>query len=172
MKDCLEDSKKTLTLVATRLTTNEWFGNDWRHSVHYFPAPPAVPESVTLHVYKQNWFNENRQGIHFETQLGPRQFAQKTVSIMLHVLHTDTIPGTTLKRIKLTKPLVDEFYASVAKWDGYSFRAGKYGAQSFSAKLAFTPDTIVDQLYEEYVRLCIEIGPRIDKALATVLPQP
>ena len=72
------------------------------------------------------------------------------------------------KRIKLSKPLVDDFYEVVSGWDGYTFRVGKNGTQPFSVKLEFVAATLVDRLESELTRLCKELGPRIDKALAAL----
>jgi len=166
----LEQAKALLEQVSRKLLAKEWFKDHWLVSVHYFPPEPANPESVTMHVYKSNWYNESRQGIHFETYLGPDEFAKKTIPVMLHIFHTATVPGTNLKRIKVSKPFVDDAFDTIAGWKGYVFRVGKYGTQPFTCKLKFALDTLVDQLEVELCRLCQELGPRMDKILQDVVP--
>lgn len=118
-----------------------------------------------MHVYKKHWYNDDHRGIHFETNLGPEQFATGQVPVMLHILHTPTVPGTKIKRIKITQPFVDEVFGTVSAWDGYVFRVGKYGTQPFSCKLAFTLDDVVDKLTSEIGRMCETLGPKLDRVL-------
>ncbi|CAN5322387.1 hypothetical protein BH11CYA1_BH11CYA1_15360 [soil metagenome] len=168
--------------VANRLCQEPWFKESWLVDVHFFPAAPQVPESVTMHVSRPHWFNEDGQGIHFEVQFGPKQWAKSEISLMLHVFHCATIPGTKIKRIAVTKPFIDSNYDLIASWPGYSFRAGRYGTQSFSCTLVLaehmtqsrSQDAAVEEQFalmvsNEILRLCRTLGPAIDQALATAL---
>lgn len=182
--------------VSTCLNSQDWFKKDWLVSVHYFPPVPQLPESVTMHVYRPHWLNEDGQGIHFEAQFGPKQWVKLEIPVMLHVFHSGTIPGTKIKRMAITKPLVDSVYDLVSSWPGYSFRVGRYGAQSFSCTLHFvesltanpgsfdpslaavsdtvswdtsTAEQFQGMVSKEISRLCIELGPAIDHALAQAL---
>ena len=162
-----------LTDVAKTLAGAAWFSdNGWQYSVHNFPPPPAAPESVTLHVFKPHWYNRQHQGIHFETFLSAQQWRDGEMPVMLHILHTPVIPGTTLKRIKLSTPFVDSCYDMVSEWPGYSFRTGKYGTQPFSCRIKFdldNPDKSKSALEKEFTRLCKKLGPLMDSSLAEVL---
>ncbi|MBK9202801.1 MAG: hypothetical protein IPL73_10270 [Candidatus Obscuribacter sp.] len=161
----IERATELLDQVARQLQSSKWFKDGWLTSVHCFPPPPSEPESVTLHVYKKHWYNDDHRGIHFETNLGPEQFATGQVPVMLHILHTPTVPGTKIKRIKITQPFVDEIFDTVSEWDGYAFRVGKYGTQPFSCKLAFTLDDVVDKLASEIGRMCETLGPTLDRVV-------
>jgi hypothetical protein len=152
--------------VVKRLSKD--LGASWLVSAHYFPSPDA-PESITLHVSKTGWFNEDGQGIHFEAQFGARQWLKKEVPVMLHLFHSATIPGTSIKRIKVSQPFVDKNFAAISKWPGYTFRVGKYGTQPFSTTLSFDEQNFVDTLSREINRLCGELGPEIDQALIKAL---
>jgi hypothetical protein len=64
--------------------------------------------------------NDDGQGIHFEVQFGPKQWAKFEIPLMLHAFHSGTIAGTKIKRIAVTKPLVDGIYDLVSIWPGFS----------------------------------------------------
>ncbi len=55
----------------------------------------------------------------------------------MRVFYSGTMTGTKIKRIAVTKPLVDGIYDFVSTWPGYGFRVGRYGAQSFSCTVWF-----------------------------------
>jgi hypothetical protein len=168
----LEQAKTLFDQVAHALMGKKWFRDNWLVSVHYFPPEPASPESVTLQVYKSSWFNETRQGIHFEAHLGARELSEKSVPVMMHIFHTTTVPGTKLKRIKVSQPFVDDVFDTVCHWQGYAFRVGKYGTQPFSCKIKYRDDTFAEQLEEELTRLCKELGPSMDRVLQDLLSAP
>lgn len=155
--------------VVERLSEHDWFKRDWLHSVHQFPPLPQPADCATLHVYRAGWFNDDRQGIHFETFLGPREWKKQVVPVMMHIFHCDLIPGTSIKRRAIATPFVDEVFDRVSSWPGYSFRVGKYGAHPFTCNVEFQFDTIADQLDKEFSRLCLELGPVMDKTLCSVL---
>jgi len=182
-------AKSLLDGVASCLSEQAWFKKDWLVSVHYFPPAPQEPESVTMHVFRPQWLNDDGQGIHFEVQFGPKQWAKLEIPVMLHVFHSGTIPGTKIKRMTVTKPLVDGIYDLVSAWPGYSFRVGRYGAQSFSCTLLLpespanfpspasldaaleisTEKQVQDMISAEISRLCLTLGATIDEALAQAL---
>ena len=172
LEDALTIGKQLLDQVASELRKEKWFADDgWTVSVHYFPPAPEEAESVSMHVSKNHWFDEDRQGIHFETHLGPKQLAEQECPVMLHLFHSKTIPGTTIKRDRVARPFVDAIYGLISGWDGYVFRAGKYGTQPFTYRLAFTCETFVELLAKELRRLCTQLGPEIESALASALSE-
>ncbi|PZM82589.1 MAG: hypothetical protein DKT66_11375 [Candidatus Melainabacteria bacterium] len=154
-------------LKNSGLSTSEC--NQWLTSVHQFPPEPASPEVFTLHVYRANWFNHDRQGIHFETFMGPKEWKRKEVQIAMHIFHFECVPGTSIKRRAIAVPFVDEIYDMVSSWDGYRFRAGKYGAHPFTRKLPVEHETFEERLSAELLRMCLALGPVMDKTLASVL---
>lgn len=141
----------------------------WLTSVHQYPPLPAPAEVFTLQVFRTNWFNEDRQGIHFETFIGPKEWKKKQIQIAMHIFHTGSIPGTSIKRRAVAVPFVDHIYETVASWDGYVFRTGKYGAHPFTKTLAFDVGMLEEQLAEELLRLCLTLGPKMDETLKSVL---
>jgi len=166
----VEIAKQMLDQVAERLLVERCFRNDWQVSVHYFPSPPPEAESVTMHVFRSHWYNQNRQGIHFEAHLGSKELAKKQIPLMLHIFHSATIPDTTIKRIKVTKPFVDANRHLIESWPGYVFRVGCYGTQPFTRTIEFAGEKdFVDLLSAELSRLCQKLGPQIDLALAKAL---
>lgn len=192
----MQSAKSLMDGVSTCLNRQGWFKQNWLVSVHCFPPLPQTPVSVTMHVFRSHWLNEDGQGIHFEAQFGPKQWAKLEIPVMLHFFHSGTIPGTKIKRMAVTKPLVDSIYDLVSSWPGYSFRVGRYGAQSFSCTLHFveslaglpgsfdpslaslsdtvswdtsTAEQFQGMVSKEISRLCIELGPAIDHALAQAL---
>lgn len=163
-------AKQMLDQVAERLLLQSWFKRDWQISVHYFPADPPAAQSVTMHVFRPHWYNENRQGIHFEAHLGASELKKKQVPLMLHLFHSATIPATKIKRIKVSKPFVDATRVLIESWPGYVFRVGCYGTHPFSRTIAFTDQKdFVNLLSSEMERLCQQLGPQIDLALAQAL---
>lgn len=141
----------------------------WLTSVHQYPPEPAEPEVFTLHVYRSNWFNQDRQGIHFETFMGPKEWKKKQIQIAMHIFHVEIIPGTSLKRRAVAVPFVDQIHDQVSNWEGYTFRTGKYGAHPFTKHLSFELETFEEQLSCELLRLCLKLGPAMDKTLKSVL---
>ncbi len=141
----------------------------WLTSVHQYPPAPAEAEVLTLHVYRSNWFNEDRQGIHFETFIGPKEWKKKQIQIAMHIFHVENIPGTSLKRRAVAVPFVDEIYDLVSSWEGYSFRTGKYGAHPFTKHLSIESETIEAALAAELLKLCLKLGPKMDRTLEAVL---
>lgn len=164
------EAKLLFSQVVERLSENDWFLNDWLHSVHQFPPSPQPAECATLHVYRSDWFNDDRQGIHFESFLGPKEWKKQVIPVMMHIFHCDLIPGTNIKRRAVATPFVDEVFDKVSSWPGYVFRVGKYGAHPFTCTVEFEFATFADKLAIEFSRLCLELGPVMDKTLKDVLP--
>lgn len=171
----IEAATALLKGVSKQLGAQSWFGKEkWTTSVHCYPPAPAEPESVTLHVSKPHWYNREHQGIHFETFISEREWQSGSVPVMLHILHTSHIPGTNLKRIKLSKPFVDRSSALVGSWPGYVFRAGRYGTQPFTRKVELRIDNFdvfIAQMARELTQLCQALGPIMDTTLAEVTTQ-
>jgi hypothetical protein len=158
-----------LTAVEDALRSRPWFkANGWLCSVHDFPPPPAIPESVTLHVFKGTWLNEDRRGVHFETNLSPKEWRGQSMPVVLHILHHPLIPGTKLKRIKLSTPFIDNVGELIGSWPGYKFRAGKYGTQPFNHDVNIDLQKENESallIADQFEMLCLQLGPAMDEAL-------
>lgn len=154
--------------VEKLLQAKPWFKKQgWIVSVH--PFPPKNPEGVTLQVFKKTWFNDERQGIHFESYFDLNPKKQKKTYVTLHALHADKIPGTKISRKEFAMPLVDQIYDEVSSWEGYEFRTGKYGQQPFTKFLDATDSKVETHLAKELMRLCEHVGPTVDKILKTLV---
>jgi hypothetical protein len=159
---------KKLKSVELKLKSKAWFKKDkWIVSVHGFPK--TKPQFITFHVFKKNWFNEDSQGIHIESFLAIDPKKRKKSSITIHVLHHAKIPGTNLKRTLIAEPFVDAIFDEVKKWDGYKFRAGKYGTQPFTKNLDGSSANFEDELFFETERMCKYLGPHVDNAIKQAL---
>lgn len=160
----MQNLAKKFQSVQTQLQKNSWFKKEgWIISTH--PFPKTKPDGLTFHIYKKNWFNEDSLGIHIESFLYLDSKKRKKSYITLHLLHHDQIPGTKLKRAHLSKPIVDQIYDEVSSWDGYAFRAGKYGLQPFTKTLDGTSDEFESQLVAEVSKVCKVVGPAVDAAI-------
>lgn len=159
---------KILEGVAFSIKREDWFKKGrWVVSIHPFPA--KKPEAVTLHVSKRHWFNDDKLGIHVETSLALDPKKRKKSYVTVHISHHDVIPKTKFKRIAISKPIVDLICDEVTTWDGYKFRAGKYGLQPFSLIVKGNAENFPDVVTKELGRICRLVGPVIDKVLSEKL---
>ncbi|MGZ3707000.1 MAG: hypothetical protein ACXVA8_13305, partial [Bdellovibrionota bacterium] len=150
------------------LKAKPWFRKDgWQISTH--PFPRSSPSGITFHVFKKHWFNEESGGIHIESHVDLNPAKQKNSYLTVHLLHNATIPGTKIKRIALSKPVIDAALGVVSQWPGYKVRAGKYGQQPFTLTMDGASDTFETELEREVSRLCKMFGPLIDQTLARLL---
>ncbi|HEY9677894.1 MAG TPA: hypothetical protein V6C76_07780 [Drouetiella sp.] len=167
----LSFATQILEEVGAQLFAQEWFADGWIVSVHPFPSAPATPECITLHVFRNNWFNNDRQGIHFETFIGEREWTNKKVSLAMHIFHTPFVGDTKIARRDVARPFVDQIHDTVASWPGYKFRAGKYGAHPFTKMVVLDDSLHQAELTREIARLCLHLGPEMERVLAKVLNQ-
>lgn len=164
----MNDVMKIFKNVESKLSAQPWFIKEkWVVSVHGFPI--NKPQFITFHVFKNHWFNEDKQGIHIESYLAIDPKERKKSYITMHVLHHSKIPGTKLKRTAISQPFVDEIYDLVNTWEGYKFRAGKYGTQPFTKVLDGTSDDFEKILTSELTRMCRKLGPVMDKVIKQVI---
>lgn len=162
----LKDRFKT---VEGNLSKKAWFKKDkWIISVHSFPNEKNV-EGVTFHIFKKYWWNEDKKGVHIESYLDLNPKKQKKTYLTIHLLHSDLIPGSKLKRIALSKPFIDEVFDEVSSWAGYDFRVGKYGQQPFTKFLDATDPKFEKNLEIEVEKMCKKLGPVLDKTIKSIL---
>ena len=93
---------------------------------------------------------------------------RKKSSLTIHLLHHDLIPRTKIKRRALSEPVVDAIFDTISEWDGYKFRAGKYGLQPFTLELNGTSEDFETVLVKEMSRLSREVGPVVDRVLKSL----
>ena len=163
-----ETVKNKYKQVENALKAKAWFKKDgWQVSTH--PFPEKKPTGITFQVFKKHWFNADSHGIHIESHLDYNPKKQQKAYLTIHLLHEEKIPGTKIKRIALTKPIIDEVYTTVAEWPNYKFRVGKYGQQPFTLILDGSSSKFETELEKEVTRLCKLFGPLIDKTLLNLL---
>ncbi len=151
------------------LSKKPWFKKEkWIAQSHLFEMN-GKKEAVSYHLFKKSWFNDDRQGIHFETARDLRSGKDKELIMTLHLLHMKTIPGTKLKREAISKPFIDRNEKTLKSWKGYKFRSGKYGTQYFSKAFKTSEKELHRLAAEEFEKLCTVLGPEIDKVLKEVL---
>ena len=97
--------------------------------------PSRCPDFATFHVFKDHWFNDERERIHIESFLPFDPKLRKKSSITIYLLHYDTVSGTKTKRREIAIPVVDAIFDEVSSREGYKFRTGTYGLQPFSKPL-------------------------------------
>ncbi len=164
----LKSLQQKFEKVQKLLQSKAWFiKGKWLVAQH--PFPELKPDGVTLHVFKKNWFNDENLGIHFESYLDLNSKKQKKTYITFHALQYEYFPKTKISRKKFSQQLVDAIYDEVNNWDGYSFRAGKYGLQPFTKFLDASSLKFEEDLVREFERLCKVIGPKIDETLKSVV---
>lgn len=160
--------KDRFKLIETNLSKKAWFKKDkWIISVHAFPNEKNA-EGVTFHIFKKHWWNEDRRGVHIESYLDLDPKKQKKTYLTIHLLHSDLIPGTKLKRIAFSKPFIDEVFEEVSSWDGYDFRVGKYGQQPFTKLLDANDPKFEKYMEIEIERMCKKLGPVLDKTIKSI----
>ncbi len=160
----MQETLRRFKAVEKALKAQPWFKKEgWMISVHGFPA--TKPDGVTFHLFKKHWFNEESGGIHVESYLSLDSRKQKDTYVTIHLLHLATIPGTKVKRIEFSTPVVNKLFKEVSGWKGYKFRAGKYGTQPFTRKLT-TGSGFEAELAEEVTRIARAFGPVIDEILS------
>ncbi len=155
--------------ITELLAKKPWFKKEkWIAQPHLFEINGKA-EAVSFHLFKKTWFNEDRQGIHFETFRDLRLGKDKEVVLTLHLFHTKNIPGTKLKREAVSKIFVDRSEKTIKSWNGYKFRTGKYGTQYFSKSFKVSDKDLHRSVADEFEKLCTVLGPEIDRALKEVL---
>lgn len=163
-----EQIKNRFKFIETNLSKKAWFKKDkWIISIHAFPNE-KTPDGVTFHIFKKHWWNEDRKGIHIESYLDLNPKKQKKTYLTIHLLHSDLIPGTKLKRIALAKPFIDEIFDEVSSWEGYDFRVGKYGQQPFTKFLDATDPKFEKNLEVEIEKMCKKLGSTLDKTIKSI----
>lgn len=163
----MEEIEGIFKKVKLALEARPWFKRE-KWQVSYHPFPSTKPEAITLHVFKKHWFNADTRGIHIESFLYLDPKKRKKSSVHIHLFHEDKVPGTKLKRMAVSKPVVDAIQREISSWKGYKFRAGKYGLQPFTKELNGRSATFADELSAELEKLCRYAGPRIDEVLEKI----
>ena len=65
----MKDPKKNFKNIEQMLKKSSWFADGWE----------IFNRGAYMQLYKENWYNQNQGGIHFETYLEPPQIKKKRV---------------------------------------------------------------------------------------------
>lgn len=138
-----------------KLEQTDWFiNNGWQ----YVTWENTRFDTVSGQLYKANWFNHKRNGIHFDSWIGPKELEQHIIPVALHA-HGD-FPGG-----KKIIPFLAESVKLIAQdWEGCTITPGS-PFQPLILKLPFTKETLVAQLLKMYAQVA-QLGTTIDYTIA------
>ncbi len=155
-------------LAETEMRTQSWFGDGWIAT----SGPFQDGEGVWLGLWKENWFNDDFCGIHFEISLEWGGYKMKHLVRAMHVLHRNTFPGTELDRSHFSIPFVKsvEVRRIIRSWKaGYRVNP-KGGMVPLRLNAPRTDNNIEEVLLTETSRLQ-QLGPEIDRILRECILQ-
>jgi len=146
----VRDFKPVFKEIERSLERQKWFSSDWR----------IYNRGVYMQVYKNNWFNDDQGGIHFETYVEKDELAEKQVPIHMHV-ESDFPKDEEFVRLftGLARPVIEG-------WKGYKVQGTGY--MICQRKLPLDPQSLQSRLVEEFGRLQ-ELAPMIDRTISDVL---
>lgn len=146
----MKDYKPVFKELEDKIRGRGWFTAEWdiRNLGTY------------MHIYKQNWFNDNMGGVHIETYVEKPQLESKQVPIVVHC--EDEFP----KQEEFVRLFTDRARPTLETWKGYKARGEGYRICEKSVPL--DPRKLADSLAQEVDRLQ-ELSPLIDQTIADVL---
>ena len=130
----MKDVKEVFRSLEKQLRQSSWFKGGWE----------IYNRGVYLHLYKDNWHNQNQGGIHFETYIEAREIKQKSFPICFHVENDCPSQKTFIKEF-LTRER-----DRIKGWKGYQIGEG-YNICSKSLPLNFK--NLDQKIFEELNRL-------------------
>lgn len=146
----MKDYKPVFKELDEKLRARSWFTEEWdiRNLGTY------------MHVYKQNWFNDNMGGVHIETYVEKAQLESKQVPIVIHC--EDEFP----KQDEFVLLFTGRARSLLSEWKGY--RAIGDGYRICEKSVPLDPRKLADSLAQELDRLQ-QLAPLIDQTIADVL---
>lgn len=117
-------------------------------------------------MFKVGWFNQNQKGIHFEVYIGDREMERQKTHLVMHVLHSDTFPGTDLQRDAFIRPFLATSHGIWKRWKGY--RVSETTMTVLSSEVRFTDETLVDVLFHRFTQIQ-ELGTIVDDVIEKAL---
>jgi|GEM_PF-2352307 len=143
--------------LKQKLEKAAWFGDGWLYDA--WENTPFSTASGQL--YKAHWYNQNKNGIHFDCWISEKEVETRKISIALHA-HKD-FP----KAREFIKLFAQRVTPLVADWKDCSLSETS-PRQPLIITTRYTPDTLVSQLEQNYQRIQA-LGPLIDQTIADVL---
>ena len=145
----MKNVKGVFKNLENRLMNSNWFNDDW----------VIYNRGEYMQVYKENWYNHNQGGVHFETFIEARELKQKEFPICVQA--EEDCPSQ--------QRFIEELLAlegdRINGWKGYKAVGSGYTICMRTMPLNFK--NLDHRLYEEFARLRkLEAG--IDEALRRV----
>ena len=146
----MKDFKSVFKELEKNLTRQKWFSSDWT----------IYNRGVYMQVAKENWFNDNQGGIHFETYVEKDELEEKMVPIHMHV--EDDFPEGE----KFIRLFTEKARPTISSWKGYKVYGTGY--LICQRKLPLDPGALSMKLLEEFTRLQ-QLTPLIDSTIQEAL---
>lgn len=131
----MKDVKGVFRNLEKMLEQAKWFDDGWE----------IYNRGNYLQLYKENWFNHNQGGIHFETFIETPQIKQKQFPVCMHV--EEDCPNQA-EFIRQLRELEENHISS---WKGYKMLDTSYGVCQRTLPLNFK--SLEQRIFEEFNRL-------------------
>lgn len=131
----MKDVKGVFRNLEKMLQQASWFDDGWE----------IYNRGNYLQLYKENWFNHNQGGVHFETFIEAPQIKQKQFPVCVHA--EEDCPSQS-EFIRQLKELESE---RIQGWKGYKTLDNSYGICQRTLPLNFK--NLEQRLFEEFNRL-------------------
>ncbi|MCM5506999.1 MULTISPECIES: hypothetical protein [unclassified Vibrio] len=131
----MKDVKGVFRNLEKMLQQASWFDDGWG----------IYNRGNYLQLYKENWFNHNQGGVHFETFIEAPQIKQKQFPVCVHA--EEDCPSQS-EFIRQLKELEGE---QIQGWKGYKALDNSYGICQRTLPLNFK--NLEQRLFEEFNRL-------------------
>lgn len=145
----MKDIKKLFRNLEQNLRQSSWFDDGW----------DIYNRGPYLQLYKENWYNQNQGGVHFETYIEAPQLQKKEFPVHMHA--EEDCPQQ--------QRFIEAFLAleadRIKNWKGYSVIGEGYNICSRTLPLNFK--NLEQRLFEEFNRLR-QLEASIDAALNKV----
>ncbi|AIW19078.1 hypothetical protein F0267_21485 [Vibrio coralliilyticus] len=131
----MKDVKGVFRNLEKMLQQASWFDDGWE----------IYNRGNYLQLYKENWFNHNQGGVHFEIFIEAPQIKQKQFPVCVHA--EEDCPSQS-EFIRQLKELEGE---RIQGWKGYKTLDNSYGICQRTLPLNFK--NLEQRLFEEFNRL-------------------
>lgn len=144
----MKDVKKVFRNIEDKLRQSNWFNDEWE----------IYNRGTYLQLYRENWFNQNQGGVHFETFIEANQLKDKLFPICMHA--EEDCPQQDR--------FVEEFVAlegdRISGWKGYKTVGEGYVICERRLPLNFK--NLEQRILEEFNRL-----RKLEESIAAVFNQ-
>ena len=145
----MKDVKNVFRSLEKKLREARWFDETW----------DIYNRGNYLQLYKDNWYNGNQGGVHFETFIEAPQLKAKAFPICLHA--EEDCP----KQARFIQTLLELEGARIQSWKGYETIGDGYAI--CQRTLPLNVKNLEDRLIEELNRLR-QLEATIDQILRTL----